>query len=257
MPIPSQVAIVVNGSARPEYEQVMTAHPKFRFLFVRRPLGFTAAIRMGLRHLSTGWTYLLNNDVSLNDSAMAALWPHRAPDVFSLASRIVMADPKSERETNRTGIQFVDGLANLLELDGALDAPVEHFYSGGGCSLFQTGWLRHFVDRTTCYDPFYWEDAEWGVRARSLGMRNIFVPDSSGRHDGKATVSRFYEPAEVARIFERNRIQFQLRCMPGGDISAVRERLAHAPWKTLAELSQPFRLSSMARTRASLAISPR
>jgi GT2 family glycosyltransferase len=142
-----------------------------------------------------------------------------------------------------------------VELDGAISVPVEHFYSGGGSSLFQTAWLRRFTGQTSCYDPFYWEDAEWGVRAKSAGMRNIFVPDSSVQHMGKATVSRFYQPSEVTRIFERNRIQFQLRCTLSRDTSAIRERLEHAPLRTICELLQPWRLASMARARAALTYS--
>lgn len=249
----AEVAVVINGSRRADYAGLIARYPGFRFIFVSRPLGFTAAIRAGLRHVTAGWTYLLNNDMRLAEDALSDLLRHRGPTVFSLASRITMTNQDAARETNRTGIEFIDGLANLLELDGAATGPVEHFYSGGGSSLFQTEWLRQFVNRTTCYDPFYWEDAEWGVWARSAGLRNIFVPTSSVQHVGKATIGRFYEASEVSRIFERNRIQFQLRCVPHEDTSAIRERLAHAPRKTICELLQPLRVASMARARAMLA----
>jgi GT2 family glycosyltransferase len=246
----AEVAIVINGSDASGYVGLRAAYPDFRFIFVRRPLGFTAAVRAGLRQITTGWTYLLNSDVLVDERALSAVLLRRSDDVFSLASKISMTTDSSERETNRTGIEFVDGIANLIELDGNTGGPVEHFYSGGGSSLFQTVWLRFFIAGTTCYDPFYWEDAEWGMCARSMGLRNVFVPESSVRHEGKATIRRFYEDAEVSRIFERNRIQFQLRCIPEADKSAIRERLFHAPWRTVYELLQPSRVASMARTRA-------
>ena len=248
--IRAEVAVVVNGSCRAEYAGLIAKYRGFRFIFVSRPLGFTAAIRTGLRHVTSGWTYLLNNDMWLAEDALSSILRHRRPAVFSLASRISMTNQDAARETNRTGIEFVDGLANLLELDGVSTGPVEHLYSGGGSSLFQTEWLRQFVNRTTCYDPFYWEDAEWGVRAKSAGLLNIFVPESSVQHVGKATIGRFYEASEVSRIFERNRIQFQLRCVRNGDTSAIRDRLVHAPSQTIRELLQPLRVASMARARA-------
>jgi radical SAM protein with 4Fe4S-binding SPASM domain len=251
--IRAEVAIVVNGSRCSDYAGLIARYPGFRFIFVSRPLGFTAAIRTGLRHVTTGWTYLLNNDMWLAEDALSNILRHRGPSVFSLASRISMTNQDAAKETNRTGIEFVDGLANLLELDGTGTGPVEHFYSGGGSSLFQTEWLRRFVNRTTCYDPFYWEDAEWGVWAKSAGLLNIFVPVSSVQHVGKATIGRFHKASEVSRIFERNRIQFQLRCIPNGDVAAIRERLAHAPRQTIRELLQPLRVVSMARARAMFA----
>lgn len=251
--IRAEVVVVINGSRRADYAGFVARYPGFRFIFIYRPLGFTAAIQTGLRHVTTGWTYLLNNDMSLAEDALSNVLRHRDPAVFSLASRISMMKKGAPRETNRTGIEFIDGLANLVELDGNATGPVEHLYSGGGSSLFQTEWLRQFVNRTTCYDPFYWEDAEWGLRARFAGLLNIFVPESSVQHVGKATIGRFYKASEVSRIFERNRIQFQLRCIPGGDTTAIRERLAHAPQRTICELLQPLRVASMARARAMFA----
>ncbi len=163
-----------------------------------------------------------------------------------------MKDAAGPRETNRTAIEFVSGLPNLLELDSLELAPVEHYYSGGGCSLFQTSWLKRFVRRTPCYDPFYWEDVEWGVWARSAGLMNLHVPRSVVQHVRQATVRRFYHPDEVSRIFERNRLQFQLRCHAGVGSEALRERLMNAPDTTLRELLSTRRLASMLHARALL-----
>ncbi len=81
----------------------------------------------------------------------------------------------------------------------------------------------------------------------------MFVPESSVRHVGKATIGRYYQAGEVFRIFERNRIQFQLRCIPGADTAAIRERLSHAPPRTVRELLHPRRLASMAGARTAFA----
>jgi MoaA/NifB/PqqE/SkfB family radical SAM enzyme len=249
----SEVVVVVNGSPRDDYREIANQHSDFRFVFIREPLGFGSSIRMGLRSVNAGWTYLLNSDMLLEPDALTRLWNHRAAGVFSLASRINMIGETTAHETNRTGIEMVDGIVNLLELGADTHGPVEHLYSGGGSSLFQTEWLRRFVARTICYDPFYWEDVEWGIWAKHAGLRNLFVPDSRARHAGGATIRKFYQPEEVFRIFERNRIQFQLRCVTNGDTGALRERLSCAPEQSLRELLTPSRITSMARTRAILA----
>ena len=92
--------------------------------------------------------------------------------------------------------------------------------------------------------------AQGDYATKAAGLQNVFVPESSVQHVGQATIGRFYSTAEVSRIFERNRIQFQLRCIPSGDTAAVRERLLHAPQETVRELLQPRRIASMARARA-------
>jgi len=77
----------------------------------------------------------------------------------------------------------------------------------------------------------------------------LFAPTSSVLHEGQATVSKFYDSDAVSRIFERNRIQFQLRCCPDTEWEPLRDRIAHASWKTILELLRPGRLMSMARVR--------
>jgi len=192
----------------------------------------------------------LNSDVILSPDALRNAFDCIAPDVFSVASRVTMAGVRNGTETNRTRISIEDGLVNLVELSPATGlSVVEHAYSGGGSSLFQAELLREFLKETRCYDPFYWEDAEWGVLARRMGLRNLFAPTSSVLHKGRATVSKFYDADEVSRIFERNRIQFQLRCCPDADWEPLRDRIALASWKTILELLRPGRLMSTARAR--------
>lgn len=245
------VVVVVNGVRRPaDYASVEDRHPKCTFVYSRRPLGFSAAIAAGMSCVSTGWTYLLNSDVLVNPDALCNALDCIGPDVFSVASRVTMAGALTGTETNRTRISMQDGLVNLVELSPAPGSGVvEHAYSGGGSSLFQTELLREFIHETCWYDPFYWEDAEWGVLAARMGFRNLFAPTSSVLHEGKATVSKYYNAGQIYRIFERNRIQFQLRCHPDADWEPVRDRIAHAPWKTILELFQPRRLMSIARAR--------
>jgi radical SAM protein with 4Fe4S-binding SPASM domain len=246
--LPFEVIVMANGSEPRDYDAVQAEHPRTRFFFYPSPLGFSAAIRNGLRYVTAGWTYLLNNDVRLHAEALATIFQQRDPHIFSLASRICMDSTASYRETNRTALRFVDGLVDLTELDPA--ASGGHAYSGGGGSLFQTAWLRRFARQTTCYDPFYWEDVEWGLRARAAGLENRFVADSLADHAGKTTVRRFYPAEEVTRIFERNRVQLQLRCFPGEPDPAVLDRIASAPAATLDEWTEPRRLRSLRHARA-------
>jgi radical SAM protein with 4Fe4S-binding SPASM domain len=246
--LPFEVIVIANASDPRDYAKVRAEHPRARFLFYPSPLGFTAAIRHGLRYVTAGWTYLLNNDVRLHQEALKTILQQRAPRIFSLASRIRMDSRASDNETNRTALRFVDGLVDLTELDPV--ASGGHLYSGGGCSLFQTAWLRRFARQTACYDPFYWEDVEWGLRARAAGLENRFVAESLAGHAGKTTVRRFYPAEEVVRIFERNRIQLQLRCFPGEPDPAIFDRIASAPAATLDEWTEPRRLRSLRHARA-------
>ena len=170
------------------------------------------------------------------------------PEVFAIGSRIALRDG-SNIETNWTSLAIEQGLVQLEERDPAgLRAPQPAFYCGGGCSLFQTRLLRHLVRDSRAYDPFYWEDVEWGSRARKFGYQNVFCPASIAHHRRRATVRRFYDDREVERIFERNRLLFQMRNSPAGsDLRAIAARLARTDRKTLFEVIQ--RLPESLRVR--------
>jgi hypothetical protein len=87
------------------------------------------------------------------------------------------------------------------------------------------------------YHPFYWEDAEWGVRAWRSGYEVLFCPRSRAIHVHRATVSQFYEPAEVDRVFRRNAQQFDLRNdLTGTSLEQLIQRIRSRDSKTRAEL---------------------
>jgi len=246
---PAQVIVVVNASIEEAYLPLQARFRFAEFLFHDSPLGFTRAIQAGLRHVRHAWVYLLNNDIRLEPDALRRLLPLRAPDVFSAGSRIRMMDGSST-ETNWTSMKVENGLVDLLELDpqGGLE-PRPAMYCGGGCSLFQSEVLRHFARSSRGYDPFYWEDVEWGVRASSIGYLNLFCPASIAHHRRRSTVNRYYPSADVERIFERNRMLFQFRTAPAGtDLRTVADWFARVDPRTVREFV--LRLPESLRVRS-------
>jgi len=173
----------------------------------------------GLRSVRHDWTYLLNNDAVLDPGAIAPVLALRAPGVFAVGSQIFLKDPTRFREeTNFTSFHFEDGLATVHDLIPV--AGGKTFYAGGGASLFRTSLLRRLARDSGCYAPFYWEDVEWGWRARKLGYECLFCADSVVHHRHRATVCRHYSESYVEEIVERNRVLFQLRNILNRDLTA-------------------------------------
>jgi radical SAM protein with 4Fe4S-binding SPASM domain len=226
---PMETLVVVNGGAAAGYRELRATYPEARWQFHAQPLGFGGAIAAGIRSVHYDWVYLLNSDVVLEEDALAASGRHRDASVFSIASQIVLKDLTRFRdETNWTALFIEDGLATTHDLIPRSARTVEHFYAGGGASLFQTRLLRRVMD-PAAYHPFYWEDVEWGWRARKLGRRSLFCGDSVARHTQRATISRFFAPAEIEAVVQRNRLLFQLRNFTTvGSLDAVAEAIARA-----------------------------
>jgi GT2 family glycosyltransferase/glycosyltransferase involved in cell wall biosynthesis len=210
---PHQVIVVVNGADLESYAHIAAMHPNVEWVHQRAPLGFSAAICKGLRRVERDWTFLMNNDVTIDASSLRELCALRSAEVFAIACQIHQRSATGRRE--ETGLidwYRHEGGVQVFHADpGDDDAPRPHLCASGGASLFRTAPLRAYALDSRCYDPFYWEDVEWGVRAWQDGLSVLFCPRAHAWHQHRATTSRFYAEAQIERIAERNRLLFDVR----------------------------------------------
>ena len=227
---PLEVIVVVNGSPESGYGALRKEYPEVRWHFFDRPLGFGGAIAAGLRWVRHDWVYLLNSDVALEPAALGVLGPRRSGGTFSVESQNVLKDTTRFRdETNWSTLLLESGLVAIHDWIPRSAVPVPTFYAGGGASLFRTALLRKLLD-ASAYAPFYWEDVEWGWRARKLGYESWHCPGSIAHHTRRSTIGRHYPEETVEAIFRRNGWLFQLRNLTtAGSLERVIEDIAHAP----------------------------
>jgi MoaA/NifB/PqqE/SkfB family radical SAM enzyme/GT2 family glycosyltransferase len=247
---PLEVVVVVNGSPQSAYLDLRKTHPEVRWRFYGRPLGFGGAVRAGLRRVRHDWVFLLNSDVALDRSALRALAPMRSGETFSVASQIVLKDTTRFRdETNWSSLKVESGLATIHDWIPRSLGPVPTFYAGGGASLFRTCLLSQLLD-PSAYHPFYWEDVEWGWRARKLGYASWFCPASIAYHTRRSTIGRHYPADMVEQIVHRNRLLFQLRNFTtAGSLERAIEEIADAPEPVGAHFLAPATRWKIARGR--------
>jgi GT2 family glycosyltransferase/MoaA/NifB/PqqE/SkfB family radical SAM enzyme len=237
---PVEVVVVVNGSPQSAYLDLGEMHPEVRWQFHGLALGFGGAVRAGLRSVRHDWVFLLNSDIVLEPSALGVLAPMRSGETFSVASQIVLKDTTRFRdETNWTTLIVESGLATIHDWIPRGHDNLPTFYAGGGASLFRTRLLSDLL-APSAYDPFYWEDVEWGWRARKLGYTSWFCPDSIAHHTRRSTIGRHYADDTVEQIVLRNRLLFQLRNFTtAGSLERVIEEIAGAPEPIRAHFQAP------------------
>jgi GT2 family glycosyltransferase len=210
---PAEILVVVNGSLPAEYDNLARRYPAVRWIFSAQPLGFSAAVRKGLAKARFDWVYLLNNDVVLEKEALGEVLHWRGSGIFAIASQIFIEPETSRRvETGWTDCHVNEGIVEIIDVLPEEGSMVRgSLYAGGGASLFQRRLLEQLIGSRDPYYPFYWEDVEWGVRARKMGYTILFCPSSKVHHRRRATINRFFPEGEVDRIFRRNGWLFQLR----------------------------------------------
>ncbi|MEI8359868.1 MAG: glycosyltransferase, partial [Deltaproteobacteria bacterium] len=237
----AQVIVVANGAPAAGYVALAQQYPHVEFVFSEAPLGFAGAIERGLAEARHDWTYLLNNDMTLDANALAALLPARGDDVFAIASQIFQRDAAGRREETGFTDWYVDEAGVRL-----FHAPVRderevrpHLCASGGAALFRTALLRRYLRGSRCYDPFYWEDVEWGLRAWRDGLRVLFCPRSQAQHRHRATTARFFPQAEIERIVQRNRMLFDARHrITGNGIAWLMDRICDLPYASQREFAR-------------------
>ena len=253
---PVETIVIVNGSDRRAYAELMNRHPEVRWLFFAKALWFNGAIRQGLKVARYDWVYLLNDDMVLHPQALKEIATWRAPHVFGIASQIFFKDTNQRREeTGWTQFRWSSGRFEIY------DAEVEDFqrvrgtlYAGGGSSLFQRRLLQKMMGRRDAYLPFYWEDVEWGIHAWRLGYEVLFCPGSKVWHSHRATSRKLFTEAEIDRIFVRNGFRFQLRNrLHDPQLNSYLQRLDR---RSLIELLRPSELLDLLVCRARSHFSP-
>ena len=220
---PSEIIVVASGSPASAYCALMQRHQQVRWIFSERPLWYSRAIRTGLRAARFDWVYLLNNDMMLDPLALQASMQWRSPEVFAVASQVFFRDERRRREETGWTLFRGDGgpIQIMDEVPGDEVTVRGTFYAGGGASLFRRDLLRVLSVGSNVYEPFYWEDVEWGERAWRFGYPSLYCPASKAWHLHRMTNRIFFREAEIDRILARNRVVYHLR--NGPPLPAFRE----------------------------------
>ena len=236
-----QVIVVANGALPARYASLALDHPDVEWIYSEPPLGFAGAVERGLAHARHDGTFLLNNDMRIAPDALARLLALRAPEVFCVAAQIFQRSESGRREETGLVDWYVDraGVHLFHAQVPPGDEPRVHLCGSGGATLFRTQALRRYLRDSRCYDPFYWEDAEWGVRAWRDGLRCLFCPAAHAHHRHRATTARFYPAPELERVVERNRWLFDARHGITRDGAHwLMERLCELPYQSQRELAR-------------------
>ena len=190
--------------------------PRARWLGSDSNHGITATMARAAASAETEFVAVLNNDLELHERWLEEL-------VAALRARPTAAsvEGKTLQFDRRT---HIDGTGDLLRRngypdrrghgepdDGRFDAPREIFAASGTASLFR----RAAFEDVGPYDAdlvAYYEDIDWGFRARLRGWAAWYVPTAVAYHKGSASVGR--APGPFTSLIIRNQILVLVKNLP-------------------------------------------
>jgi GT2 family glycosyltransferase len=209
--------VVDNGSTDGSLEYVREHWPDVDVLAFPANIGFAAAVNRGIEACETDLVALLNNDVELDPRWLGelvdALDAH--PRAGSACSKLIDFHDRS----------VLDGTGDLItwsgmcvrrgfgETDrGQYDGPAEVFSACAAAAIYR----REAFDDVGLFDEdffAYFEDVDWGFRARLRGWSCRYVPTSVAYHMGGATTRR--EGDRDIYFCRRNQVALVGKNFPG------------------------------------------
>jgi GT2 family glycosyltransferase len=212
-----QVTVVDDASTDDSIEYLAREWPEVSILGSEQNVGVTASMARGIASASTPLVALLNNDLELDpgwlEQMLAGIDEH--PEAAAVDCKMLSFSDRS----------VIDGVGDFLrrngypgrrgqgEIDrGQYDEPAEVFSASGGAALYR----REAFDAVGPYDADfvgYYEDVDWGFRARLRGFNVWTVPSATAFHVGSATTTQ--KPGGFADLIVRNQILVVLRNFPG------------------------------------------
>lgn len=210
------VHVVDDASTDDSRAYVEREWPGVRWLGAVENRGITATMARAVATAATPYVAVLNNDLELDPR-----WLERLLAALEARPRAAAVEGKTLQFHRRT---HLDGAGDLLRRngypdrrgqgqpdDGRFDAPAEVFAASGTAALFR----RAAFDDVGPYDVdlhAYYEDVDWGFRARLRGWTAWYEPTAVAYHVGSATTTR--RPGAFTTQIIRNQILVTIKDLP-------------------------------------------
>ena len=187
--------------------------PTVRVLARAENGGFARALTNGIEEARHELVFAMNPDVRVRrgflDPLVASI---QEEDVSAVVPRVLLGGDEEQIES-LTELAWKEGMVEIHQ--PGLSGGEEHgpgivpvaFPIGGACLLKRKDFLAS-GGFDPLYEPFYWEDVDWGWRAWRAGKRILYQPASVVEHHHRGTIGRLIEKDVVRAAIERNRHLF-------------------------------------------------
>jgi GT2 family glycosyltransferase len=211
-----RLLLVDNGSTDGTVEAVRERFPQVELIINPKNLGFSGGFNAGLAHaLAQGapWVFMINNDTYVAPDLLDELM------AYSEVTGVGMLGPKIYSAELPDHIWSVGGERSFWTYemvatgDGQVDRgqweqPRERDYLVGCALLIKRSLLENvgLFDAVT-FDPIYYEDTDFSLRARQVGYRLLLVPSARMWHKGVGAGGGFDSPRQ-RYLMGRNSVRF-------------------------------------------------
>lgn len=219
-----EVIIVDDASTDDSVNYIKNNHPDIILLANEINKGFAATINKGIAIAKHDLVLALNSDVQLTSTYFESQYTYFSKsDTFGVMGRIIgfgngeLQDAAKFPKVNFKGIKTSYNY-NPLNTSGVW---LPSFFLSGANALMDRKKLLALNSFDELYSPFYYEDADLGLRAWRVGWKCYYEPQAVCMHELSSTISKT-KPTKKKIIIERNRILFNYIHLQGIQLFAYK-----------------------------------
>jgi len=207
----SEIIIIDDASSDDSVIFIRQHYPDIKLLTNEINKGFSPTVNKGIFASKNELILVLNSDVQLKpDYFNEQLKYFSAADTFGVMGKIIdFRSPNIQDGAKFPKISFkgIKTTYNYIPLKETPETWLPSFFLSGANALIDKEKLWALGGFDEIYAPYYYEDADLGIRAWRAGWKCYFEPRSICMHAASSTIGKL-KSEKVKIIIERNRILF-------------------------------------------------
>ncbi len=204
-----EIIVVDDASADDSISFIQQKYPEIKLLKNEVNKGFSPTINKGIFAAQYELVLALNSDVTLTKAYfIEQLKYFEAPDTFGVMGHIIDHNSAKIQDSGKFPAISFNGIKttyNYIPATDVKDTWLPSFFLSGANALMDRNKLMQLNGFDEIYAPYYYEDADLGIRAWKVGWCCYVEPTAICMHATSSTISKA-KPDKVKIIAERNRI---------------------------------------------------
>ncbi len=204
-----EVIVIDDASTDDSIVFIQQQYPDIKLLVNESNKGFSPTINKGIFAAQHELILALNSDVKLSENYFIdQLKYFEAPDTFGVMGKIIDlngAEIQDGAKYPKTSVKGIKTTINYIPLTEIQEMWLPSFFLSGANALMNREKLWQLGGFDELYAPYYYEDADLGIRAWRVGWKCYFEPKSICMHAISSTIGKL-KSEKVKIIIERNRI---------------------------------------------------
>lgn len=213
-----EIIVIDDASTDSSVEFMKQHYPNIQLIVNESNKGFSPTINKGIFVAQHQLVLCLNSDVQLSpDYFKHQLKYFEKADTFGVMGKIIDQDDRHLQDAGKypkISFKGIKGSYNYIPNSLPTEMWLPTFFLSGANALIERKKLLELRGFNELFAPFYFEDADLGIRAWRIGWKCYFEPQAVCMHALSSTIKKL-QSEKVKTIIERNRIQFNYLHLEG------------------------------------------